>query len=82
MDYFPPIGMAHCVLHLTMNQPFSAVLSETYILLQRRDCKRENLWTSVRQAELMTEDCLVPGIILAYQLEKKDRVPTESPCFT
>jgi len=43
MGYFPPIGMVHCVLHLTMNQPFSAVMSETYILLQRRDCKRESL---------------------------------------
>lgn len=61
-------------------------MSETYILLQKRDCKRENLvgfWTFIRQAEHMTEDCLVPRIISAYdQIENKDQVPSENPCFT
>lgn len=86
MDYFPPIGIAHCILHLTMNQLFSTVMSETYILLQKRHCKRENLvgfWTSIRQVEHMTEDCLVPRIISEYdQIERKDQVPSENPCFT
>lgn len=43
MDYFPHMGMACCALHLTTNQPVSAVMSETYILVQIRDCKKQNV---------------------------------------
>lgn len=41
MDYYPPMGVANSVLHLTVNQPPSVMMSETYILLQRA-CRREN----------------------------------------